>query len=488
MKTKSDVKKINKTVVAITSIMGLGMVADSIWATFDGMFTPLVGIINVLPIVIPIIINFILYKKDNYSKYIKDVTMWMAMGVTLSQSITSGNDLVFTCVLTFMLASIVYLDELFVQKMTVIGTVVQIIIVFINVAFMKKEFVPQTLTSIMVVFSFGMIASAITKMCSDLNSSKNIDINAKQLKQLGTLEYLKESARKLYGDTKNVYEVTDIFIDSSGLIADSVKQIAQGIVSTSNDIQKQANLTNDIQNIIEETCSISEELNATSQESRTVVTSGMDIVKVLSGKTDMVDKRNDEVFEVLTELKMLAEDVIKIVQMITSIADQTNLLSLNAAVEAARFGERGAGFGVLAKEIRSLSDKSKQNAEEIRKILKGLQKKTNDTVEAVIQLKNVSKEQNDSFNEMEKIFEAVNNKMLILDDGISNVTGKISNIVIANNEINEKINDIAGMTETMLASVEEIDASCDDNSKQAEKSKEMLDNLIQMADEFNKYE
>lgn len=468
--------------------MGSVMVLDAFMAMREGFYNLIEGVLVILAILIPLLLNVYLYSKDNYSKSIKDVTMWMTMGVTLTQSLFSGNDIVFTCILIFMLASIVYLDEYFVQKMTVIGTIVQVIVVFANVVVMKEVFHPHLLTSIMVIFSFGMIASSITKMCSDLNSEKNVDISNRQLKQLDTLEYMKTSANKLYEDTKYVYKVTDKFINSTEIIAGSVKQITHGVTKTSNDIQTQANLTNDIQNIIEKTCAISEELKAASNETTSVVESGMDIVKELSSKTEMVDKRNEEVYEVMIELKDLTEDVIKIVQMITSIAEQTNLLSLNAAVEAARVGEKGAGFAVLAREIRSLSDKSKSNAQEIKKIIEGLQGKTKATVNAVVQLKDVSKEQSDSFNEMQVVFETVNNKMTILDSGISNVTDKISNIVTANNEISEKINDIAGMTQTMLASIEEIDASCDDSSKQAEESKKSLDNLIHIADEFIKYE
>lgn len=102
-------------------------------------------------------------------------------------------------------------------------------------------------------------------------------------------------------------------------------------------------------------------------------------------------------------------------------------------------------------------------------------------------MKDVSKEQSNSFNEMQVVFETVNSKITTLDDGITDVTDKISNIVTANNEISEKINDIAGMTQTMLANIEEIDALCDDNSKQAEDSKKSLDNLILLADEFINY-
>lgn len=487
MKTSSDLKKINKTIVGITSLMAVGMTLDLIYAVYDGMYGVFKGFLLLLPIIVPIILNILTYRKDNYSKNIKVITMWMAMGVTLTQSIFSGNDLVFTCILMFMMVSTVYLDELFMQKITIIGTIIQIIIVAINVIIMKKTFEPQLMTSVMMVFSFGLIASSITKMYSELNSEKNIDISDKQLKQLKTIDYMKESADKLYNETHNVYTLMDNFIMSSEHIADSVKEVTQGILSTSNHIQEQALLSDNINSIISDTYNISDELKNTSLESREIVLSGKEIIESLSSKTELVEKRNDEVYEVMNELKNITDDIIKIVQMITSIADQTNLLSLNAAIEAARVGEKGAGFAVVAKEIRSLSEKTKSNAGEIRKIIQGLQDKTDDTVEAVTMLKDVSKEQNTSFIEVKKVFDSVNDSMILLDNGINSVSNKIGDIVVSNDEINSKIGDIVAMSQTMLANVEEIDRFCDDNENKAIESKSALDNLISLADDFNKY-
>lgn len=487
MKTTSDIKKINKTIVGITALMAVGMALDLIYAICDGMFGIVLGGLLLLPIVVPVILNILTYKKDNYSKNIKVITMWMAMGVTLTQSIFSGNDLVFTCILMFMMVSTVYLDEIFMQKITVIGTVVQITIVAVNVIVMKKDFEPQLMTSVMMVFAFGIIASSITKMYSELNSEKNIDISDKQLKQLKTIDYMKESADKLYNETHNVYAIMDNFIMSSEHIAESVKEVTHGISSTSNHIQEQSLLSDNINNIILDTYNISDELKNTSLESRKVALYGKNIIDTLSSKTELVKERNDDVYEVMNELKNITDDIIKIVQMITSIADQTNLLSLNAAIEAARVGEKGVGFAVVAKEIRNLSDKTKSNATEISNIIKGLQEKTDDTVEAVTILKDVSKEQNASFIEVKKVFDSVNESMILLDNGINSVSNKIGDIVVSNDEINSKINDIVAMSQTMLANVEEIDKFCDDNQSQAIESKSALDNLISLADDFNKY-
>ena len=76
------------------------------------------------------------------------------------------------------------------------------------------------------------------------------------------------------------------------------------------------------------------------------------------------------------EEKKITESIASITNVITQISDQTNLLTLNAAIEAARVGESGKGFAVVAEEIKSLAEESKKNSNNIAAILKELERET----------------------------------------------------------------------------------------------------------------
>src|SRR5438270_12298024 len=77
--------------------------------------------------------------------------------------------------------------------------------------------------------------------------------------------------------------------------------------------------------------------------------------------------------DTIQELGERASAIGRIVEVINTISDQTNLLALNAAIEAARAGEHGLGFGVVAEEVRKLSERTAQSAEEITKVVNDVQ-------------------------------------------------------------------------------------------------------------------
>ena len=111
---------------------------------------------------------------------------------------------------------------------------------------------------------------------------------------------------------------------------------------------------------------------------------------VVSATTDTIQKVADGMAEAtvtMEELSQKVNSITSIVQAIREIADQTNLLALNAAIEAARAGEQGRGFAVVADEVRKLAELTTKSTQEISNIVGGIRQTSDAAVDALSQVK-----------------------------------------------------------------------------------------------------
>ncbi|MEK4031198.1 methyl-accepting chemotaxis protein [Pseudobacillus sp. FSL P4-0506] len=183
-----------------------------------------------------------------------------------------------------------------------------------------------------------------------------------------------------------------------------------------------------------------------------------------------------------------SKEVSSILDVITGIADQTNLLALNAAIEAARAGEQGKGFAVVADEVRKLAEQSQQSASEILDIIKGVQKDTEKSVkvmeevannvqtgveisdEAITKFKQILQSTREITPEMREMF-SVSQQIKAAVQDITTVAQDLATIASENAATSEEV---AASTEEELASMEEISSSAKALSSMAEELQKVI--------------
>ncbi len=143
----------------------------------------------------------------------------------------------------------------------------------------------------------------------------------------------------------------------------------------------------------------------------------------------------------VSELSTQVEGIYGILQTIQSIAEQTNLLALNAAIEAARAGEQGRGFAVVADEVRNLAGKTQQSTEEIQQMIEGLKKSADRSMNAMTQSSSATSSLSASFKQ-------ANEEILSLFNRLELVNNMNAQIATASEEQTQVITDISQTTES----------------------------------------
>jgi methyl-accepting chemotaxis protein len=200
---------------------------------------------------------------------------------------------------------------------------------------------------------------------------------------------------------------------------------------------------------VKEIAGNSERAASSAKEADSEADSGQEVVKETVDAINTLAREVEAASTVINKLEEDSEAIGSMLSVIRGIADQTNLLALNAAIEAARAGEQGRGFAVVADEVRTLASKTQESTQEIQTIIQGLQEGTAKAVKVM----------NES---------VVSAKTTV--EKASDASSSLTNIVKAVSAISEVNIQIATASEQQSASVNEIDQSVVHIAELSEKS------------------
>ncbi|QOP40266.1 methyl-accepting chemotaxis protein [Sulfurimonas marina] len=213
----------------------------------------------------------------------------------------------------------------------------------------------------------------------------------------------------------------------------------------------------DIQHVLEETLEAAASTQATIQEADTELNNARASLSTLSNEVEGFVQSEEELLQELSALKNDTEQVKDVLSVINDIADQTNLLALNAAIEAARAGEHGRGFAVVADEVRKLAERTQKSLTEIDITVSTIVQSINDATDKMS--KNAKQ-----IEALSEISNDVEEKINITSHAMATSTtvankSKEDSLKISNNvkEILENINQIESLSSQNNSSVQHIE-------------------------------
>lgn len=280
------------------------------------------------------------------------------------------------------------------------------------------------------------------------------------------IDGISEILKKIYGFSNRVNE-------SSRYVAETIDDMAgsmEGINTAVEDIAKgAANQVGNAEDCLQEMSHFSKQLNHTYESAISInddskhmieaVQYGRAEIKSLNEKADRATEKTKQLVQDITAVADATKDIGGIIETIQAIAAQTNLLSLNASIEAARAGTAGRGFSVVADEIRKLAEESTSAVEQIKLIIHKIQMTTEQTVEGVHDTEKHLVEQSVAMNETVSAFANISSYMEKMTVSLNGMTSNVTGMIESKELVLESIKKIVNLSESAAAATEEVTAT-----------------------------
>lgn len=274
--------------------------------------------------------------------------------------------------------------------------------------------------------------------------------------------------------------VTEVIISSNAVRAEmeNIKTLTQGVAEFSTDQQQESEVVAAAVHEMQVTSStVNESANEAAQASLGATTEAEVTETILQQTVTSLQSLADEITQAGTVIHTLDSDVsniASILDVIKGIAEQTNLLALNAAIEAARAGEQGRGFAVVADEVRALASKTQDSTGEIQKMIERLQSGAKEAVSAMELSTQSGEETIGLANQASKSLQQITNAIVVMNDMNTHIATAANEQNHVSGDVNANVQRIADNSTQMVEMVNSSENACIALSEQCER----LDDLV----------
>ncbi|WP_044894155.1 methyl-accepting chemotaxis protein [Bacillus alveayuensis] len=342
-----------------------------------------------------------------------------------------------------------------------------------------------------------MIAAAAEKIASGDLTGKQIEVKnrdeigdlakafnrmSKNLREL--IHQLASNAEQVAASAEELTASAEQTSKAAEQIASTMQDVAAGVEKQVQSVEETSQTTNEMSSGAQQIAGNAQNVSSIAIETAEKATQGGKTIDVAIKQMNSIHQTVNALAEVIKSLGERSKEIGQITNVITGIAEQTNLLALNAAIEAARAGEQGRGFAVVADEVRKLAEQSAQSAQQISQLISAIQEETNKAVQSmeaatkeVVAGISVVDTAGESFKQIQSSINEVTTQ-------IQEISAAIQQMAAGTEQMVQSMQLVAKVAETSAAGTEEVSAVTEEQLAAMEEISSSAESLSHMAEEL----